>query len=145
MLGYQERALNSLQFRGEHVVRGVTAEWKASFSSNSQEEPDLRYFSNHFTVREIGGVIDTLYQKPASLYPAPTRFFRNLEEANRNLALDVTVPFKGWNGLTSKFKLGGAHVDVGRTFRERRFEYREAPGFSYTQFDGDSGRLFGKK
>lgn len=142
VLGYQERALNSLQFEGEHNIKGITAEWKAAFASNEQQEPDLRYFSNHFTVREIGGVADTVYQKPASLYPAPTRFFRDLNENNRNLGIDITVPFKGLSGLTSKFKLGGAHTDIDRSFRERRFEYREAPGFSYSQFDGDSDAFF---
>lgn len=142
VLGYQERALNSLQFKGEHVVRGITAEWKASFSRNEQEEPDLRYFSNHVTITErAGGVVDTVYQKPASLYPAPTRFFRNLEEDNRSLGLDITVPFKVW-GLGSKFKFGGAHQDVSRGFRERRFEYREAPGISFNDFDGNVNAFF---
>ncbi|MFK7845159.1 MAG: TonB-dependent receptor [Rhodothermales bacterium] len=143
VLGYQERALNSLQFKGEHVVEGITAEWKASFSRNEQDEPDLRYFSSHLTVLErAGGVVDTVYQKPASLYPAPTRFFRNLQEDNNSAGLDISVPFKGVKGLTSKFKFGGAYTRVERNFNERRFEYREAPGLSYNSFGGDANAFF---
>ena len=142
VLGYQERALNSLQFKGEHVIKGITAEWRASLSSTDQQEPDLRYFSNHFTIRNQGSAIDTVYQKPASLYPAPTRFFRNLQEDNQSYGLDLTVPFKGWNGLSNRFKVGGSYLDVGREFDERRFEYREAPGFSFNQFSGDANAFF---
>ena len=142
VLGYQERSLNSLQVKGEHLLGSVTAEWIASFARNEQEEPDLRYFSNHFTIREVGGVQDTVYQKPASLYPAPTRFFRNLEENNNNFGLDLTVPFKAPNGLSSKFKFGGSYNDVDREFRERRFEYREGAGFSYLPFEGDNLAFF---
>ncbi len=142
VLGYQERALNSLQFKGEHVVKGITADWKASFSRNQQDEPDLRYFSSHVTITErAGGVVDTVYQKPASLYPAPTRFFRNLEENNRSLGLDITVPFK-MRGFGSSFKFGGSHIDIDREFQERRFEYREAPGISFNQFHGDPAAFF---
>ena len=143
VLGYQERALNSLQFQGEHLLPGMIAEWNASFSRNEQDEPDLRYFSSHVTITERpGGVVDTVYQKPASLYPAPTRFFRDLQEDNQSLGLDLTVPFRSWNGMSSQFKFGGSHLRIDRAFNERRFEYREAPGISFNQFAGDSNAFF---
>ncbi|MBX2818233.1 MAG: TonB-dependent receptor [Rhodothermaceae bacterium] len=139
VLSYQERSLNSLQFKGEHYIGGITAEWKASVARNEQDEPDLRYFSNHFTIN--GVTQDTVYQKPASLYPAPTRFYRFLQEDNQNFSLDLSVPFK-FSGLSSKVKFGGAYLKVDRDFRERRFEYREGTGFSYTSFDGDNDAFF---
>ena len=139
VLGYQERSLNSLQFKGEHYFGGLTAEWKASFARNKQDEPDLRYFSSHFTINQV--TRDTVYQKPASLYPAPTRFFRFLEEDNQNYSLDLSIPFQ-MNGLSSKFKFGGAWLEVTRDFDERRFEYREGTGFAYNDFGGDENAFF---
>lgn len=143
VIGYTERSLNSLQFKGKHVVLGgVEAEWRGSFARNLQEEPDLRYFSNHYTVRDRDGVVDTLYQSPASLYPAPIRFFRDLEEQNANGAVDLSIPFRQWSGLAAKVKVGGAYTDVDRTFEQRRFEYREGSGFSYGDFGGDVDAYF---
>jgi outer membrane receptor protein involved in Fe transport len=142
VLSYRERALTSLQGKGEHLLAGVTVNWKAALARNTQEEPDLRYFSNHYTVREDETGLDTLYQSPASLYPSPTRFFRDLAEDSRDLGLDVTVPFRSWNGLPAKLKVGGAHNDVDRTFRERRFEYAEGRGFDYGDFGGDVDAYF---
>jgi len=143
VLGYKERTLNSLQFKGKHALPRVTAEWNGSYAQNRQEEPDLRYFSNHFTIRDRDGQVDTLYQSPASLYPAPTRFFRDLEEENVNLGLDLTIPFKQWNEQGAKLKAGGSHIDITRTFRERRFEYKEGRGFSYGEFGGNDLAYFG--
>ncbi|MDZ4699211.1 MAG: TonB-dependent receptor [Rhodothermales bacterium] len=137
VLGYQERSLNSLQFKGEHAVRTVTAEWRASFATSVQDEPDLRYFSNHFTLVDA----DTVYQKPASLYPSPARFFRNLEEQNQEYGLDLSVPFK-LAGKSSKVMFGGNYIDVHRDFNERRFEYRQGAGFSYSAFGGDNDAFF---
>lgn len=138
VLGYKERLLQSLQFRGEHFIEGLTLEWNGSAARNTQEEPDLRYFSNHYNVTEG----DTLYSSPASLYPAPTRFFRDLEEQNLNAGLDLSIPFRPWNGLSSKLQIGAAYLDVDRDFEERRFEYREGNGISYQQFGGDDAAYF---
>ncbi len=137
VLGYQERSLNSLQFKGEHALRKVTAEWRASIAKSEQDEPDLRYFSNHYTVNDA----DTVYQKPASLYPSPARFFRNLEEKNQEYGLDIAVPFK-LAGKSSKVMFGGNYTDVHRDFNERRFEYRQGAGFSYSTFEGDNDAFF---
>ncbi|MEZ4701308.1 MAG: TonB-dependent receptor [Rhodothermales bacterium] len=137
VLGYQERSLNSLQLKGQHAMGPMQAEWRASFSKNEQNEPDLRYFSNHYTVNGT----DTTFQKPASLYPSPARFFRKLDEQNNEFGLDLTVPFR-LAGLSSKVKFGGSYGDVSRAFSERRFEYRTGSGFSYGSFAGDNNAFF---
>ena len=142
VLGYKERRLTSVQGKGKHVLKPLSLEWRGSLAQNSQEEPDLRYFSNHFTIRDRDGVIDTLYQSPASLYPAPTRFFRDLSEQNASIGGDITVPFSQWGGLKSNLKFGFSYVDVTREFRERRFEYDEGRGFSFGEFDGDIDAYF---
>ncbi len=145
VLGYKERALRSIQGRGEHAFNFGTLNWRASTSDNSQDEPDLRYFSNHYTARDRdsdGVYEDTLYQSPASLYPAPTRFYRNLKERTTDLGADFTVRFRQWAGEQSLIKIGAAWTDTERDFRERRFEYKTGRGVRYGEFGGDNNAFF---
>ena len=142
VLGYKERRLESIQGKGEHLLAGITAKWKASYARSTQDEPDLRYFSNHFTLRNQDGVVDTLYQSPASLYPAPTRFFRNLAETTGDYTLDFQAPVQLAPGRHLTIKVGGAYVDVDRDFNERRFEYKEGRGIQFGQFQGDIPAYF---
>ncbi len=141
-LGYKERGLRSLQSQGEHFLPRLgagTVEWKVSSTKSSQNEPDLRYFTNHYTVQASG---DTLFSSPASLYPAPARFFRELEESNTNIQVDYSIPFRQWNDLGGRFKVGGFLLDIDRDFRERRFEYEEGPGVSFLQYGGRVADFF---
>lgn len=142
VLAYRERLLQSLQLRGTSYVRGVMLDWHGSAARNTQDEPDLRYFSNHFNVSRRDGRVDTIYSRPASLYPAPARIFRDLAEQNWNAGLDVTVPFRSWNGFGARLKAGAAYLDVVRDFNERRFEYHEGSGVRYSDFRGDNGAYF---
>ncbi|MFT5142330.1 MAG: TonB-dependent receptor [Rhodothermales bacterium] len=145
VLGYKERSLAAIQSRGEHAFSVGTLTWRAATSRNSQDEPDIRYFSNHFTARDRDHDTvyeDTLYQSPASLYPAPTRFFRNLEESTADLGADFAVRFSQWTGEKATLKVGGAYTDTNRDFNERRFEYKEGRGIRYGAFGGDNDAFF---
>lgn len=131
VLSFIEREMRSLQFRGKHVLPSVSnmeIEWTGAFIRSTQDEPDLRYFTNEFQTVDAEGQgasdIDS-YTIALSNYAAPTRYFRNLEESNRDFKLDVTLPFSPWSGLTARLKLGGAYLDKDHTFRERRFSFRQ--------------------
>ncbi len=127
VLKFTERSLDSYQFRGEHDVpqwRDAHIEWVASLSGTSQSEPDLRYFTDNYTIRQRNGSVDTTYAIRTSIYPQPNRYFRNLKENNYNFNLDLALPFKQWDGLHSLFKVGGALNGTGRRFRESRYEFR---------------------
>lgn len=142
VLQYTERKLRSFQARGEHYfprLHRTRVAWNGSFISSQQDEPDLRYFTDNYTplVRN-GVVVDTIYAIRPSIYPVPTRYFRNLDESNKNLNVDVTVPFKMWTGRESKLKFGGAYLKKDRTFRERRFEFRQDD----IHYNGDSQNFF---
>jgi TonB-dependent receptor len=126
VLKYTERSLNSFQLRGEHDItdlHDMHIEWTGAVSQTGQEEPDLRYFTDNYTIRERNGSVDTTYAIRNSIYPLPNRYYRDLQEDNFNLTLDVGVPFKQWNGLYSKFKFGGALNGTNRAFRENRYEF----------------------
>ncbi|MCE5270256.1 TonB-dependent receptor [bacterium] len=136
-LGYTERSLNSMQLRGEHdfePLHNLHFEWTAARNTTYQQEPDLRFFTDNYTMRERSGVVDTVYSIRKSIYPYPTRYYRDLNEDNNNLDLQFSLPFKQWEGLASRFKFGGAWNTTDRDFRERRFEYAQT---SYAQYDGD--------
>lgn len=131
VLSFIEREMRSLQFRGKHVMPSVSnmeIEWTGAFIRSTQDEPDLRYFTNEFQTVDAAGEgapdIDS-YTIALSNYAAPTRYFRNLEESNRDFKLDVTLPFTPWSGLTARLKFGGAYLDKDHTFRERRFSFRQ--------------------
>lgn len=131
VLSFIEREMRSLQFRGKHVlpsVSNIEIEWTGAFIRSNQDEPDLRYFTNEFQTVDAAGEgapdIDS-YTIALSNYAAPTRYFRNLEESNRDFRLDVTLPFTSWSGLAARLKFGGAFLDKDHTFRERRFSFRQ--------------------
>ncbi|MEA2064624.1 MAG: TonB-dependent receptor [Gemmatimonadota bacterium] len=135
VLKYTERSLNSYQLRGEHDLSsffGAHVEWNTTYNESLQEEPDLRYFTDNYTIRERNGSIDTTYSIRPSIYPYPNRYYRDLNENNLNFNMSVSVPFKQWNSLHSSFKFGGAYTETDRAFRERRFELRvDDSRFSY--------------
>ena len=144
VLKFTERQIQSLQLAGKHhfdSLRDLRAEWTASTSSSAQEEPDLRFFTNNYvtlTNRPLrdengevlrdgegnvlrGDIVD--YSISPSIYPLPTRYFRDLDENNREFQLNLSLPFKQWQGINSNFKTGFLALDKQRTFREQRYEF----------------------
>lgn len=142
VLQYTERKLRSFQARGEHyfpALHRLRVEWNGSVIDSKQDEPDLRFFTDNFTPLERNGaVVDTIYAIRPSIYPVPTRYFRSLNEDNKNFSVDATLPFRLGTGLESKLKVGGAYLKKDRTFRERRFEFRQ----DAIRYDGDSQNFF---
>ena len=144
-LDYEERALQSFQLRGEHGFAPIQIEWKASLAQNSQEEPDLRFFSSTRNIREGTRGIDTTYSLGGGNAPPPQRYFRNLNETSQGAILDITIPFRQWDGLGARVKFGGRYDGSGRKFRQRRFEYHEGREVDYRDFKGDSEQYFSEE
>ena len=115
--GYSERRLASGQLRGRHEVAllaGLRAEWRASLSSTSLDEPDLRFFANANTE---GG-----YQVGGASLNNTLHFFRDSRESLGGLGLDLTLAPRSVAGLPVQIKVGGLYERTARDFRERRFE-----------------------
>lgn len=145
VLQYTERALQSYQGRGKHTfpeLAGMGIDWSISSSRNTQDEPDLRYFTSGYSVSSTG---DTSYSIASALYPRPARFFRDLQEDNINATLDITIPFKVHTTNTAKVKFGTYYQDINRDFSERRFEYRTGSRspVTYNTFAPDANAFFG--
>ena len=137
-LAYQERSLSTYQVRGEHAFRPVLMEWKTSIGTNTQEEPDLRFFSSVENIQDDR----TTYSLGGGNAPPPQRYFRNLREETRSASLDLTVPFDVWSGLKAKAKVGASYDLSQRSFRQRRFEYMEGRAISFATFEGDDQAYF---
>lgn len=139
-LQFKERDLRSLQMQGEHGIRPLgrlQVDWKASVARSKQDEPDLRFFTNDYTVQEREGSIDTLYAIRPAIYPVPTRYFRNLEDDRVSGQIDFTLPVSRL-GRDGKLKFGALYSESERSFRERRFEFRQ----DRARYDGSGNAFF---
>ncbi|MCC9137093.1 TonB-dependent receptor domain-containing protein [Pontibacter silvestris] len=129
-LHYIQRSLTSGQLKGEHVLPGFKnskVDWLASFTLSQQDEPDLRFFANDYFITGA----DTAYSIRVSNYSPPSRFFRNLDETNLDLKLNLETPFTIWNGLEAKTKFGVAALLKDRSFRENIYRYRFSNAYNY--------------
>jgi outer membrane receptor protein involved in Fe transport len=115
-LQYIERNLTSHQFRGSHVspvLGNLKLDWLATFTSTSQDEPDTRiYYSNNGQFNING--LDPKF---------PTRYWRELNEDNRNLRFDFTLPFFPRAAQEGQFKFGYFDNFAERDYRERILQY----------------------
>ncbi|MDZ7266694.1 MAG: TonB-dependent receptor [candidate division KSB1 bacterium] len=138
VLQYTERALGSAQFSGSHYLASLAnlrVEWTSSLTSSSQDEPDLRYFSNDYTPTDSR----VIYSIAPSNYSRPVHYYRNLDEEQWESNLNTTLSFKQWEGLTANLKIGGLHSRKERVFRERRFEFHQT---SLARYQGDPAVFF---
>jgi len=141
-LRYTQREIRSTQLRGEHYLKNflkMSIRWEGSLTHSYQKQPDLRFFTDNYTLRNRAGKMDTLYAIRPSIYPVPTRYFRNLTENNKTFNLKISVPFLFRKGLAGKVKFGGTILTTNRTFHERRFEYQQ----DKIRYDGHPGTFFG--
>lgn len=99
---YLERQMQTAQLSGEHNFEGdKTSElkWNLGITKSKQNTPDLRVFTNSYEFLtleddETGDLyLDTIptYSIQANLYPAPTRYYRYLDENNINFKSDYKL------------------------------------------------------
>ena len=99
---YLERQMQTAQLSGEHNFEGdKTSElkWNLGITKSKQNTPDLRVFTNSYEFLtleddETGDFyLDTIptYSIQANLYPAPTRYYRYLDENNVNFKSDYKL------------------------------------------------------
>jgi TonB-dependent receptor len=138
---YTERNLNSYQLKGKHHISALNdlmISWLGSLSTSTQDEPDLRYFSDTFRNTTYNGRDTTYYAIDNNLYNYPSRYWRNLNEDKNFIKADFELPFKQWNQLSSKFKFGAAYTGTDRQYQQRHFEFRQ----DYVTYTGDPDLFF---
>jgi TonB-dependent receptor len=141
VLHYTERSINSLQLSGDHFLpflnegRDIEADWMVSYNASTQEEPDLRFFSNDYLYRfRANGDTVLSYNISSSSYDRPQRYFRDLTEDVISGRMNLTFPI-----VKNKFdfKTGFAYSDKSREYSERLLEYSEL-----TRYTGNPAEFF---
>ncbi|MFZ0389626.1 MAG: TonB-dependent receptor [Calditrichia bacterium] len=140
VLSYIERDIQSYQARGEHhlpALLNLTADWSATFSRTSQDEPDRRLITS--MVRYFPS--DTINIITGSNFDNPSRYFRYLQDRKNIFNLNLTIPFEQWGGLGSRFKVGASYQEGSRDFEERIFTYT-LNNKLFNELEGDISGLF---
>ncbi|MDZ4199332.1 MAG: TonB-dependent receptor, partial [Kiritimatiellia bacterium] len=100
---YSERSLDALQMQGRHILLqpqdslfGLKVDWFAARNVTEQEEPDVRFFKNVVYRHSDGTWMHT--PRPPNFSGASqddsTRIWRNTQEKNSQLGLNVELPFE---------------------------------------------------
>ncbi len=147
---YNERSVLAIQGAGKHYFpelesTPIRLNWNISKTTSTQEEPDLRFFSNHFSVDEDDPT-DTNFRIAATNYIAPSRYFRDLEDDILEMRSDLEMTIDTWTSKTGSVKIGGLYSSTTRDFNERRFQYNSgSQGVPYNGSPNDfvSGKNIG--
>ncbi|HAA10736.1 MAG TPA: hypothetical protein DCE41_03185 [Cytophagales bacterium] len=142
---WTERALQSVQLRGEHAFnggQGIKVNWISSRANTSLDQPDLRFFAYGLN-RDEQGNVSTSEIRAANLFP-PSHYWRGMTQLTWDNKVDVEIPFQQWSGLDAKAKVGGGYTFSNRDFFERRYEFNtplENAG-NLTRCCGDDPNLY---
>ncbi|RQW04314.1 TonB-dependent receptor, partial [candidate division KSB1 bacterium] len=120
VLSYNQRRLTSAQLSGDHYFNNLLqakVAWNAALSRTEQDEPDIRYFTSYTVIDGENRGTGVFTNLP------PTRLYRKLNEQNKDLSLDISIPFKQWSGKQGTIKFGGFYGEKSRDFTERSFLY----------------------
>lgn len=131
-LGWLERSIASYQAKGKHVLSGfgnATIDWMGSYTLASQDEPDLRFFFMDYDTDLTTGEYTNYVVRLNNL---PARFYREMEETNKDYKLNYTQPFK-LTGRSAKVKFGVSYVSKERSSAENKFDVKRQGGI---RFDG---------
>jgi len=123
-LQYSERAFTTAQLIGEHTInkmKKLKLNWHIAYSKSTQEQPDLRFFTN---IYDINSSEDTIYKIDPAKQGVPARYWRNMDENNIDIKLDLTLPYSIFNNEAS-LQFGGKMMAKHRDFSERRFDIND--------------------
>jgi len=146
VIQYTERSMDAVQLSGFHKFGDGSSpgkfgrlgfNWAGAYTRTSQDEPDLRYFSNDYEINNQG---DTLYLIQESLYRVPTRFFRKMTQDNLDFKGHFELPFEGWTGQEGKIKFGGSALYKARDFQEAIYDFRI--GSATAPYNGNDADYF---
>ncbi len=135
---YTERALTSVQLKGDHKLTagGASINWSASGTSLKQDEPDQRFFNNIISVDSA--TEQATYYTFQNATGDPARYYRSLDEKNIDSKLNLEIPLST-GSHDSKIKMGGAYLYKDRNFSERIISNKQQQAEDY---HGDVGEYF---
>ncbi|GAA4312961.1 TonB-dependent receptor [Mucilaginibacter gynuensis] len=126
VLRLTERSLHAVQLKGDHQFR-LSKNWKpwqlnynGSISTARQNDPDfretrMRLDSNGYIVKD-NQLVKSEYKY--TYYAESNRYYRLLNEKNRNGKIDLTVPFSIMKDEESLLKFGTYYYHRNRSYNE---------------------------
>jgi TonB-dependent receptor len=120
-LRYNERALSSVQLRGDHELPdllGIKIDWTGAHNTAAQSEPDQRFFFNYFDPAT------TNFFAAGPDIQHTLRIFREIDEDSRQAMLNVTVPYRQWTDTEGFIKFGPFVDHTHRDLRQDSFTYK---------------------
>jgi TonB-dependent receptor len=140
---YQQRELTNGQLKGTHHLftsedhdLSVKMDWIGSYTNSTQKTPELKFFTNDYTINDNQ---DTLYDLQPALYSDPSQFSRLMVETNTNVKVDFEIPFAFFGKeKTSEhiLKVGGYYLSKYRSFTEQRYDFVTQSGVN-TNYEGN--------
>ncbi len=132
---YTQRELTSVQLIGDNELRDVVGnnplkiDWLGSYTTTKMDNPDLRYWSDQYTLNANGDrVYDFNY---GSVYQRPARYTRTNAEKTIDGKLNVELPIKyRGDSLEMKIKAGVSVLSRSRDYNELRIDYDPSPAIS---------------
>ena len=129
---YLERSITAFQLNGKHIIpewQNVQIDWFGSYTYSTQNEPDMRFWYNTFSVSESG---DTSYNMIPNT--RPLRYYRYMDEWDFHGNINFTIP-AGRIIAKSKLKFGGDFITKERNSEE--FQYTLKTNFGSAYYDGN--------
>jgi TonB-dependent receptor len=137
VLHWTERNLTYFQLQGKHEfpdLFDLRMDWVGSLGSTSQDEPDYRIFSFYAQPGDPNDPTDDDYLANGPTKPSqPTRLFRELNEDNRNIRADWTLPVLSYNSGDNSVKAGVAISKSEQTLFARAFTVTPAGNHPFRQ------------
>ncbi len=139
-LSFVQRSLDAFQLRGDHVFGNneIKLNWIGSYTLSRDDQPDFRIIQHNSIVRafprfdenglpifdENGElIVDSIrvFEIQPSINNLPQRYYRDLDEKNADVKLNLDIPFGVWGGRVANLKLGGAFTYKDRDFIEKQY------------------------
>lgn len=126
VLSYTERNISTVQFKGGHQISAgvpLRIDWLIGNSHARQQQPDLRQFISSVRVDDSNyPEVDTVWST-GNGYRWPSRYWRDLKEANQEYNLNLTLQVTA----STKLKTGGGYLKKDRTNRQTQFNLTGDP------------------
>lgn len=136
---YVERGLFSTSLATNHYIAplgGSTVELRYNYSHSNRDEPDRHEYNYERESDTVDGEQVYVYRLSTRTNQLrPLRHFGTMQEDHRQPEFNITVPFRQWNSLESRFKTGVSYEDKSRDFRWRRFYFKEPSYLSPSKRD----------
>ncbi len=137
---FVQRSLDAFQLRGDHLFgeTGIKLDWIGSYTLSKDEQPDFRIIQHNSIVREFPRldengfpvfdedgnlIVDSIrvFEIQPSINNLPQRYYRDLDEQNVDVKLNLNIPFGFWGGRKANVKVGGAYTYKDRDFIEKQY------------------------